>query len=64
VTLRSSLSGTADPSPIQIATELIRGEEEEVPSMSQLRRLAAQVLVVTIPVLLVVVETPSAPATA
>jgi hypothetical protein len=43
------LSGAADASPIQIATELIPGEEEEVPSMSQFRRLAAQALVVTIP---------------
>ncbi len=56
--LRSSLSGTADASSIEIATEVIdRGEEKEVPFMSQLRRLAAQVLVVAVPVLLVVVET-------
>jgi hypothetical protein len=51
------LSGTAHPSPIQIVTEAIPGQEKEVPSMSQLRRLATQVLVVAVPVLLVVVET-------
>jgi hypothetical protein len=51
------LSGTADRSPGEIATEVIPGEEEEVHPMSQLRRLAAQVLVAAVPVLLVVVET-------
>jgi hypothetical protein len=52
------LGSALHPSPIEIATEAIHsGQGKEVHPMAQLRRLATQVLVVAVPVLLVIVET-------
>ena len=51
------MSGTAQSPPVEIAPGDPRVRRKEVHPMSQLRRLAAQVLVVAVPVLLLVVET-------
>jgi hypothetical protein len=50
------LSSAAHPPPVEIAPG-DPAQEKEVHPMSQLRRLAAQVLVVAVPVLPLVVET-------